>query len=92
VIATGKLQGKSQKAYDAIHQAGEEPQAFLAILVDRVPKEKLKLLVDLTLKMTLIQSQMATFDALSATEKVAIGEELKKVASELTKLLEEIKT
>ena len=91
-IATGKLQMKSQKAYDAIREAGEEPQAFLAILVDKVPEEKLKALVDLTLKMTLIQSQMATFDALPATEKVAIGEELKAVASELTTLLEEMKT
>lgn len=91
-IATGELQMKSEKAYDAIRQAGEEPQAFLAVLVDRVPEEKLKPLVDLTLKMTLIQSQMATFDALSAEEKVAIGEELRIVASELTKLLEGMKT
>jgi hypothetical protein len=91
-IATGRLQMKSQKAYDAIHQAGEEPQAFLAILMDKIPEEKLKPLVALTLKLTLIQSQMATFEALSAPEKVALGEELRTVSSELTKLLEEMKT
>ena len=91
-IATGKLQMKSQKAYDAFRQTGEEPQAFLAILVDKVPEEKLKHLVDLTLKMTLIQSQMAAFNELSATEKVAVGEELRTVASELTTLLEGMKT
>jgi hypothetical protein len=91
-IATGKLQMKSQRAYDAIRQVGEEPQAFLAVLVDRVPEEKLKALVDLTLKMTLIQSQMVTFNAMPAAEKVAIGEELRTVASALTKLLEGMKT
>lgn len=91
-IATGKLQMKSQSAYDVIHQAGEEPQAFLAILVDKVPEEKLKPLVDLTLKMTLIQSQLVTFDALPAAEKVAIGEELRTVSLEMTKLLEGMKT
>jgi hypothetical protein len=91
-IATGKLQMKSQKAYDAFQQVGEEPQAFLAILVDKVPQEKLKTLVDLTLKMSLIQLQMSKFNTLSAVDKVTAGETLKAVASELAKLLEEMKT
>jgi len=91
-IASGKLQMKSQKAYDAIQQVGEEPQAFLTILVDKVPGEKLKTLVDLTLKMSLIQSQISKFNTLSAVDKVTAGETLKAVASELTKLLEEMKT
>jgi len=90
-IATGKLQMKSQKVYEAILQAGEEPQAFLAALVDKIPEEKLKPLVELSLEMAMIQLKMTNFAELSAEEKVSTGEQLKRVALKLNELLEEMK-
>jgi hypothetical protein len=91
VIATGHLQKKSQKAYETIQQLGEEPQAFLAILVNKIPEEKLKPLVELTLEMSMLQLKMSNFKNLTADEKIVAGEQLKKVASKIGNLLEEMK-
>lgn len=88
-VATGSLQKKSASAYDTILKIGEQPEAFLALLVDKIPEEKLKPLVELTLKMAAIQSKFSQFRELTAEEKITIGQELKGVASELSRLLEE---
>jgi len=91
VIATGHLQKKSQKAYEVIEQLGEEPQAFLAVLVDKIPEEKLKPLVELTLEMSMLQLKLKDFAKSTAEEKIAMGEQLKELSLKINKLLEEMK-
>lgn len=90
-VASGNLQKKNAEAYDIIVKIGEHPEAFLALLVEKIPEEKLKPLVELSLKMAAIQSKINQFPQLTAEEKIAIGQELKGVASELSRLLEEMK-
>ena len=87
-VATGKLQMKSQQVYDIILQVGEEPQTFLAALVDKIPEDKLKPLVELSLEIAMIQLKMSKFAQMSAEEKIAVGEQLKQVALKVNELLE----
>lgn len=56
-VASGNLQKKNAEAYDIIVKIGEHPEAFLALLVEKIPEEKLKPLVELSLKMAAIQSK-----------------------------------
>ena len=92
IIAIGVLQQKNQEAYEFIEQVGEQPQAFLAVLVDRIPPEKLKSLIENSLEMSSIQSKMSQFQKLSSVDKVALGEKLREIAQKLSASLEELKT
>jgi hypothetical protein len=92
VIAVGNLQKKSQDAYEVIQQMGEEPQAFLAVLVDKIPIEKLKPLIELSLEMSSVQSKLAEFPKLPSDEKVSLGEKLKDLAQKMSIALGELKT
>jgi len=91
VIAIGNLQQKSQSAYEVILQIGDEPQAFLAVLVNKIPEEKLKPLVELSLEMASIQSKLVDFAKLSGEEKVVVGEKLKEAARKMSSMLQEMK-
>jgi ketol-acid reductoisomerase len=92
VIAIGNLQQKSQSGYEVVLQVGGEPQAFLAVLVDKIPQEKLKPLVELSLEMGSIQSKLVDFAKLSSIEKVEIGEKLKEAARKMSTILQEMRT
>lgn len=90
-IAAGTLQKKHPEAYETFQQIGEEPQAFLSILVDKIPEEKLKPLVEVSLELAMVQMKMSKFVQLSPDEKISAGKELKEVSTKLNKLLEEMK-
>lgn len=87
----GTIQKKSERASEMIFKIGEEPEAFLALLVYKIPQEKLKPLVELTLKLSSVQTRMKEFKNLNADEKILLGEEFKQIATELSKMLKQVK-
>lgn len=90
LIAIGNLQKKSEKASDILFKIGEEPGAFLALLVDKIPEDKLKPLVELSLRLSSLQTRLKDFKNLSVEEKILSGKEFKKIANEMSKMLKRV--
>ena len=90
VEAIGKLEKKNKEAYDLISQLGQRPETLLMSLVDKVPEDKLKPLIELSLKMVSIQTELMDFNNLTADQKIELGGELKKVAIDITKIIGEL--
>jgi len=90
VEAIGKLQKKNKEAYDLISQLGQKPETFLMSFVDKIPEDKLKPLIELSLKMMAIQTELKDFDSLTADRKIELGSELKKAATDMTKIIGEL--
>jgi len=87
LIATGKLQNKSQKLYDYALKVGEDPQSFLAMFVEKIPAEKLKPLLNLMLRLTSVFSRMKDSEKLNGNEKIALGEELVQISDEMKRII-----
>ena len=90
VEAIGKLEKKNKEAYDHISQLGQRPETVLMSLIDKVPEDKLKPLIELSLRMVAIQTELMDFNNLTADQKIELGGELKKVAIDITKIIGEL--
>jgi hypothetical protein len=91
VIGIGHLQKKSEKASEIIFRIGEEPEAFLALLIDKIPEDRLKTLIELSLKLSALQTSLQKYKSLSAEEKVHLGEEFKETAEEMANMFRDVK-
>jgi len=87
--AIGNLEKKNREAYSLFSKLGQQPETFLMSFVDKIPEDKLRSLLELSLKMVSIQTELKNFDALTADRKIELGQELKKVADNLTKIIGE---
>ena len=82
--AIGHLQKKNQKMYDIITEITEHsPESLLVSFIDKIPEEKLRPFIELTLKLATIQNQLQDLKKLSAEKKIKLGGELKEIASQL---------
>jgi len=90
VEAIGKLEKKNKEAYDHISQLGQRPETVLMSLIDKVPEDKLKPLIEFSLRMVAIQTELMDFNNLTADQKIELGGELKKVAIDITKIIGEL--
>jgi hypothetical protein len=88
--ACGQLEKKNKDAYDLMARLGEQPETILMQFIDKIPNDKLKPLIALSLKLTAIQERLKNFQSLSADEKITLGRELKTAAIALSKLVEEL--
>lgn len=91
IVNIGKLQGKSEKASQVMFWSGEEPEAFLALLVDKIPEDQLKPLVQLSLKLSSVQVKLNKLRELSSEEKISLGEEFKQIAKEIMTVLSRLR-
>lgn len=90
LIVIGNIQKRNKELYEFAMKVGENPEAFLALFVDRVPEEKLKPFIELILRLSSIQTKMKDFKALNADEKIILGKELKEIATKMNELLKEL--
>lgn len=90
VEATGHLEKKNKEAYDLFSRLGQQPETFLMTLVDKIPEDKLKPLLELSLKMVAIQTELKDFNTLTADRKIELGMELKKAAISMTDIMGEL--
>ena len=90
VEAIGNLEKKNKEAYELMSQFGQQPETFLMSLVDKIPEGKLRPLLELSLKMVTIQTELKDFGTLTADRKIELGKELKKAADSITKIIGEI--
>lgn len=90
IEATGNLEKKNKEAYDLMSQFGQQPETFLMSLVDKIPEDKLRPLLELSLKMVTIQTELKAYGTLTADRKIELGQELKKAADSMTKIIGEI--
>lgn len=89
--AIGKLEKKNPESYDTIAELSERPETVMMSFIDKVPDEKLKPLISLTLELATIQNDLNNIKSLSADKKIELGRALKMVAIKITKLIGEIK-
>jgi hypothetical protein len=90
VEAIGKLEKKNKEAYDLVSQLGQQPETFLMTLIDKIPEDKLKSVLELSLRMVAIQTELKAFDTLTADRKIELGQELKKTAESMSKTIGEL--
>jgi len=88
----GTLQKKSEKASEILFGTSEEPEAFLALLVEKIPADRLKPLVQLSLRLSAAQTKLKRLKDSSIEEKLRLGEEFKQIAEKLAEILEEVGT
>jgi len=90
VVVIGKLEKKNKEAYDLVSQLGQQPETFLMTLIDKMPEDKLKPLLELSLRMVTIQTELKAFDTLTADRKIELGQELEKTADGMSKIIGEL--
>jgi hypothetical protein len=89
--AAGQLEKKNKETYDLISQFGDQtPEALLLSFIDKIPEDKLKSIVEWTLKMSTIQAKMKNFKNLTADQKIRLGNEIKEIANNLIKTIGEL--
>lgn len=89
--ASGQLEKKDKETYKLISQFSEQtPEALLLSIMDKIPEDKLKSIVEYTLKMSTIQFRMKDFKNLTADQKIKVGKEIKEIADNLVKTIGEL--
>jgi hypothetical protein len=89
--ASGNLEKKNKQTYALVSQFSEQtPEALLLSIMDKIPEDKLKSIVESTLKMSTIQFRMKDFKNLTADQKIKLGKEIKDVADNLVKTIGEL--
>jgi hypothetical protein len=89
--ASGQLEKKNKETYDLISQFSEQtPEALLLSFINKIPPEKLKSIVEWTLKMSTIQAKMKNFKNLTADQKIKLGRDIKEIADNLIKTIGEL--
>jgi len=89
--ASGQLEKKDKETYKLISQFSEQtPEALLLSIMDKIPEDKLKSIVEYTLKMSTIQFRMKDFKNLTADQKINVGKEIKEIADNLVKTIGEL--
>ncbi len=89
--ASGQLEKKDKETYDRISQISEQsPEALLLSFIDKIPEDKLRLIVEWTLRMSTIQERMKDFKRLTADQKIKLGKEIKEIADNLVKTIGEL--
>lgn len=76
MIGVGNLQKNSPDAYEYAREIGENPQAFLSIMIEKMPSARLKKGVQAFLELLSIMPKMRMFDDLPADEKIQLGEQV----------------
>lgn len=86
--ASGQLEKKNKETYDRIAQISEQsPEALLLSFIDKIPEDKLRLIVEWTLRMSTIQDRMKDFKHLTADQKIKLGKEIKEIADNLVQTI-----
>lgn len=89
--AIGNLQKNNEEAYDIVFKLSEQnPETLLLSFVNKIPEEKLRPIVELTLKMATIQNQLKDLKKVSADKKIKLGKEIQEIANSLIQLLGEL--
>ena len=90
IEATGRLQKKSDMAYELITEMGENPETVLLQFIDRIPEDKLKPLIEFSLKLSSVQNELKNLKDLSADQKIELGIKLKTITEGFTKIIEDL--
>jgi hypothetical protein len=90
IEAIGKLQKKSKLAYELINEIGENPEAILLQFIDRLPEEKLRSMIEYSLKLSSIQAELKNFKDLSADQKIELGAKMKELTEGFAKIIGEL--
>jgi hypothetical protein len=90
IEAIGKLQKKSNIAYELINEMGENPEAILLQFIDRLPEEKLRSMIEFSLKLSSIQAELKNFKDLSADQKIELGAKMKELTEGFAKIIGEL--
>jgi hypothetical protein len=83
LVAIGTLQKTNKEAYEFVMKIGENPQPFLAMLIEYMPEEGVKKLVQAMLEIFGMMSETKNLEDMDADTKVKIGEKIIALVSEL---------
>lgn len=84
----GRLQKKSSEAYDLINAMGENPELVILQFIDRIPEDRLKAMIEFSLKLSSIQDELKNFKDLNADKKIELGMKMKNLTENLSKAIE----
>lgn len=87
IEAIGKLQKKSNMAYELINEMGENPELILLQFIDRLPEDKLRSMIEFSLKLSSIQVELKNFKELSADQKIELGIKMKELTEGFAKII-----
>jgi hypothetical protein len=89
--ASGELEKKNKETYDLISEVSEQtPEALLLSFINKIPEDKLRSIIEWTLKMSTIQNRMKNFKNLTANQKIKLGRDIKEIADNLVKTIGEL--
>ena len=86
----GKLEKKNKESYDLMVNMSVNPETVMMSFIEKIPNDKIKPLITLYLKISAVQTALKNVQTLSADQKITLGGQLKELANELTKLIEEL--
>ena len=83
LIATGNLQKTNVQAYEFLVNLGENPQLYLSMLLELVPAEKIKRIIQDLLEVMTIISERKNITDLNADTKIELGKRIIAIVTEL---------
>lgn len=87
----GKLEKKDKELFDILYQLSQQtPEMLLLSIIDKIPEDKLKSMIEWSLKLTTMQNKLNNFNKLSADEKISLGRDMKEISTKLIEIISEL--